>query len=430
TIEEEPNMNQESQLSEVFTSSSQQYPSSSASMPESSQIKPLVGPIIGTMLIDINEDNDPGTGKQKKGKYQQAYLKVCNTFTISLLAIDMTEISLFKSAIYIHLLGLRAATYYKTGQWDAPISKPKQKCMENNFVIQCAEPTSEHNREVCNVLATHFTSFLEANIWKKEMIGRSDGRLSLRIRSICEECLNLQISLQKSVKREGSHDLEVQQYDLERRLARRVAKSPLTQLVIEGGADMCSSDESGDDDTSKGKQKHGKSDGTGARRTRYVLVSVNSLPAFGYKSLQLLINFLPTTFHQIYRVSHNSATIPIKLQGLLIFVQSTSRPCDHALTAQQLLFLRVAPTCAAAQLRVAEVLSGWPRGTATPTPQAGPRLSSIMRTSVAAEPAAETPKEELSHSIDGTSKAAVADATEANGKVKCRAPGKWFLFVP
>lgn len=165
-----------------------------------------------------------------------------------------------KTVIYLHLLGLRGATYCNTGQWEAPVSCPKKACTLGNFVVQCASSTTKHNQEACVVLLDHFTDFIQAGFWKIFTIGRTPEDAVNRLRKIFQECLDMQMALQSAVQMEEPSRDDIHRFDQERRLARRTAKwmtlcqiahwtnkKSLTRLIAKGGADICSSDDSEDD---------------------------------------------------------------------------------------------------------------------------------------------------------------------------------------
>jgi hypothetical protein len=97
-------------------------------------------------------------------------------------------------ATYFHLLGLRAATAARTGDWDMDLD-PASSCNLANFTLQLSAPHAPHNQQARDIFTTHFIQSTNAKLYSIACI---TGALfhADRISHAFDHALRVQVQIQ------------------------------------------------------------------------------------------------------------------------------------------------------------------------------------------------------------------------------------------
>ncbi|PVF98355.1 hypothetical protein CPB86DRAFT_358170 [Serendipita vermifera] len=161
------------------------------------------------------------------------------------------------NAIYIHCLGLRASTYFQTRRWEIE-NDPKEPCSLGNFIL-ATPATSSHNFHAASVFWTSFQQATKAEFYEVRKMGRYYTEDS--VRHLFRVVVDAQIAFQTAAHSNTASEEDRNHYRRERSNARRIAKwislcfvaefsgqKMLLENIRIGGADLCSSEESGVDE--------------------------------------------------------------------------------------------------------------------------------------------------------------------------------------
>jgi hypothetical protein len=180
--------------------------------------------------------------------------------------------ALSQTSVYIHCLGLRALTYFKTSQWDI-LDKPNGPCTIHNFTLK-KTLDSRHNLQAALIFTEDFRKAALAGFYDTRLMGTD--LTDNNVRDLFMSVVGAQIAFQESAKRPEATPFDREHYRRERSNARRIAvrdcflskfmlrfcqkwlsmcfaahssgAEKLLKAIRTSGADLCSSEESDTED--------------------------------------------------------------------------------------------------------------------------------------------------------------------------------------
>jgi hypothetical protein len=96
---------------------------------------------------------------------------------------------------YLHLLGLRAVTSFRTGRWEMP-TRSTSRCTLSNFTPLLASAHVPHNQAAKRIFVSHFLRASHAKLYSIKCIGGS-LLTEEKVGRAFEHALKVQMLLQK-----------------------------------------------------------------------------------------------------------------------------------------------------------------------------------------------------------------------------------------